>query len=313
MLIIILLAALSVSFLVFGVKQFVTLKKERQSGFKEYIDQEYKKIEDEIKGIQQTRDYEEERLQKALEHNEQILTAQKAVQKQALTAQAERDKACIARDVEEWSKSAQEAANEYSSMILSQNEKEIEDANETLEDLKYEVEQFRAQRAALNEVIRKERELEEAENSHRIQLSEFDKEDIHFLNSISDKIHNKEVLNKLIWTTYIQKPLNEMINRICGSNIPKNVIYCIENIDTHEKYIGKTAASIKDRWINHVKSSLGIGTISGQRIHAALRGNWDKFSFTIIEEVPLEEKLLDREKFYIEMFESNIYGYNMKV
>lgn len=310
---IIILAILCVVSLIFEISTIFTLKKERESNFKKYIDQEYSKVADEIKEIQKTKDYEEERLQKALERNEQILNAQKEVQKQSLQAQAERDKAYIAREVENWSKSAQEAANEYSNKIIKERKEEINCLLEDLDCVKDELEKFHSQRAALNEVVRKERELREAETAHRIQLTDFDKEDIHFLNSISDKVHNKEVLNKLIWTTYLQKPLNEMINRICGSNIPKNVIYCIENIETHEKYIGKTAASIKDRWINHVKASLGISTISGQRIHAALRGNWDKFAFSIIEEVPLTENLLDREKFYIEMFESNIYGYNMKV
>ena len=50
-----------------------------------------------------------------------------------------------------------------------------------------------------------------------------------------------------------------MINRICGANVTKNVVYCIENIETHEKYIGKTSASYKDRMSNHIKASLGVG------------------------------------------------------
>ena len=44
-----------------------------------------------------------------------------------------------------------------------------------------------------------------------------------------------------------------------------------------------------------------------------MKDNWDKFSFNIIEEVPLNENLSEREKFYIEMFESNVYGYNMRI
>lgn len=180
----------------------------------------------------------------------------------------------------------------------------------TLQD---EVTEFRAKRAALNESIRIEQELQNSETSHRIQLSEFDIEDIGFLNSISNKVHNKEILSKLIWSTYLQKPFNEMINRLFGSNIPKNVVYCIQNINTQEKYIGKTTSNVKDRWANHIKSSLGIGTLSNQKIHEALNGNWNNFSFSIIEEVDPDQKLSDREKFYIEMFESHVYGYNMKV
>jgi len=38
---------------------------------------------------------------------------------------------------------------------------------------------------------------------HRIVLSDNAIEDIHFLKSIEDKIHNKELLHKLIWTEYL--------------------------------------------------------------------------------------------------------------
>ena len=131
-------------------------------------------------------------------------------------------------------------------LILEENRKEKASAALQLEELKKEIEDFRIRRESLNEVIRKEREMESLQDSHRIQLSDFDKEDIHFLVSLEDKIHNKELLHKLIWTEYLQKPFNQMINRICGANIPKNVVYCIENIETHEKYIGKTLEVLID-------------------------------------------------------------------
>ena len=219
----------------------------------------------------------------------------------------------IEKEISEWTTSAQEAAGAYIQLILDTNNKEKASAALQLEELKKEIEDFRIRRESLNEAIRKEREMENLQDSHRIQLSDFDKEDIHFLVSLEDKIHNKELLHKLIWTEYLQKPFNQMINRICGANVPKNVVYCIENIETHEKYIGKTSASYKDRMSNHIKASLGLGQLTRQQIHKALFGNWDKFMFSIIEEVGKDQKLSDREKFYIETFQSNQYGYNMKV
>ena len=219
----------------------------------------------------------------------------------------------IENEISEWTASAQEAADAYIQLILDANNKEKASAVLQLEELKKEIEDFRIRRESLNEAIRKEREMENLQDSHRIQLSDFDTEDIHFLVSLENKIHNKELLHKLIWTEYLQKPFNQMINRICGANIPKNVVYCIENIETHEKYIGKTSASYKDRMSNHIKASLGLGQLTRQQIHKALFGNWDKFMFSIIEEVGKDQKLSDREKFYIETFQSNQYGYNMKV
>ena len=67
-----------------------------------------------------------------------------------------------------------------------------------------------------------------------------------------------------------------------------------------------------DRWKEHVKSSLGIGTISHQAIHDALLGNWDDFIFNVIEVVNENQNLGERETYYIKLFESNIYGYNIK-
>jgi hypothetical protein len=42
-----------------------------------------------------------------------------------------------------------------------------------------------------------------------------------------------------------------------------------------------------------------------------LFGHWDEFSFEILEKVSDESLLSSREKFYINFYQSNIYGYNM--
>ena len=76
------------------------------------------------------------------------------------------------------------------------------------------VEDFRRKREAINEAVRREAELENEENLHRIIISDFDKQDIEYLLSIESKIHNKELLHKLIWSEYIQRPFNSMIKAI---------------------------------------------------------------------------------------------------
>jgi len=79
--------------------------------------------------------------------------------------------------------------------------------------------------------------------------------------SIESHIHHKEILYKLIWSEYIQKAFGQTLKNILGNRSPKNVIYCIENITTHKKYIGKTSAEVSKRWIEHIKNSLNIGGI----------------------------------------------------
>lgn len=103
-----------------------------------------------------------------------------------------------------------------------------------------------------------------------------------------------------------------MLNRVLANKDPKNVIYMIQNTTTKETYIGKTKSEVSKRWTEHIKTSLNIGSISNTKIHPALFNNWDNFIFSILEEVPDEASLSEREKYYINFYQSDIYGYNIK-
>lgn len=103
-----------------------------------------------------------------------------------------------------------------------------------------------------------------------------------------------------------------MLKNILGATEPKNVIYSITNLKTNEIYIGKTKAEVSKRWTEHIKTSLNIGTIKSAKIHESLYNHWDEFAFSIIEKVPENQSLSEREKFYIDFYKSNIYGYNLK-
>lgn len=184
--------------------------------------------------------------------------------------------------------------------------------NEEVETLKKELDEFRLRRAAINEEIRKEEEKENYIQIHSIQLSDYDKEDIKFLLSLDNELHNKTILYKLIWSQYLQQGFKNMLHNIFGNRDPRNVIYCIENIKTGKKYIGKTSAEVSKRWTEHIKTSLNIGTIKSSNIHKALYKHWDEFIFYILEEVPSEKNLSEQEKYYINFYESNKYGYNIK-
>lgn len=198
--------------------------------------------------------------------------------------------------------------------LLHQKEENLKYINNLLENkqtLISEIEDYKQKRKAINEAIRREEEVENEIDYHRIILSDMDKEDINYLLSIEEKIHNKDLLHKLIWSEYLQKPFNQMINNIFGSNVPKNVIYCIENYTTHKKYIGKTSAEVSKRWTEHIKSSLNIGGIKKQKIHEALFKHWDEYTFSILE-VVTKETLNEKEKYYISFFETDKYGFNSK-
>lgn len=204
--------------------------------------------------------------------------------------------------------------NKFNAVLLEYTElqnKRREEIDKETQEIQNQLNEYKAKLNAVNEQIRKEEELANTIEVHSIHLAAAAKEDIKFLLSIEPNINNKEILRKLIWTTYIQPEFNLMIKKQFGSNIPKNVIYCIENINTHKKYIGKTQTEISKRWTEHIKASLNIGTISHQAIHDALYGHWDEFTFSIMEIVE-KDNLNDREKYYIKFYETDSYGYNMK-
>ena len=179
-----------------------------------------------------------------------------------------------------------------------------------VDEIKKELDEFSEKRLAINEAIRRERELEEAEDFYRIDVPPEDQEDIEVLNTIAPRLRNKEALNKLIYSVFIQRPMDEMIKRITGGRDISG-IYKITYLKTGEAYIGKTT-NIKKRWGEHVKSALDIGTIAHSSFHNRLKkdGLWN-YTFEVLEEVP-KEQLTEREKFYIQLYGTDTQ-LNMKV
>lgn len=262
-----------------------------------YYTNENNNLRADIKNNQKTLDALK---QEGINSVQRDLARERENQTRIMNLQIEEDKKKKIREFQELNDKLQKVYEE------NKNEKD-----EILAELQKEIDDFRARRAVINKAIALENEQIEEQDKHRILLSSQDKEDIRYLLSIEDKINNKQLLRKLIWSEYLQKPFNDMLKRLFSGSPPKNVIYCIENITNHKKYIGKTTAEVSKRWTEHIKTSLEIGTIKSQDIHKVLYGNWDNFTFSIIT-ITEKEKISSEEKYYIKLFESDIYGYNMK-
>ena len=311
--------------LFFIVKKSKEIKKEQKLTADEIWEKKRKEYESEINEIAITKAELLENYNKLLEQKKNLLKdiKEKETFNNSLLKLREEE---LDRLIEEKRKEKEKALNleldmaqsqkimelnaefsEYS----SQQQKIIDSMLEETKKIQNELEDFRTQREAINQEITLENSKEEEKLKHQISLSLQDKEDIKYLLSIEEKINNKQLLRKLIWSEYLQKPFNEMLKRLFLGNPPKNVIYCIENIHNHKKYIGKTSAEVSKRWTEHIKTSLEIGTIKSQNIHKALYGHWDEFTFSVIA-ISEKEKISADEKYYIKFFESDIYGYNMK-
>lgn len=150
---------------------------------------------------------------------------------------------------------------------------------------------------------------EESDETHMLQLPQTVRDDMSYLvETVVPRLNNKEVVNKLIWSEYIQSPTKDMLDAILpGKECPG--IYKITNINTKKSYIGRST-NVYKRLQDHIKSSCGIATIADQKIHHAMRdeGIWN-FHFDLLEECE-KSKLGEREKYYIEFFQTQKYGYN---
>ena len=165
--------------------------------------------------------------------------------------------------------------------------------------LRKELEDFRSRREAVNEAIRRERELSEKEDFYKIQLTQNDIEDIKLLDSMKDRLCHKEIFPKVIWESIARRPVSEMIKRVVGQKV--GGIYKITYIPTGEAYIGRTV-NFKDRWQAHIQTALGMEKVASSTLHThmARNGIWN-YNFEILEEVP-KDKQSEREKFYIDLY-----------
>ena len=195
---------------------------------------------------------------------------------------------------------------EHANNEMALTKEEIDKATEELTKILQELEVERSKRAAINEEIRRQKEVEMKQDFYRIQFDEEDKNDVEILRSIAPRLRHPEAINKVIWSAYYQKPLAELRKRVA---IEGSGIYKITRIKTGEIYIGQ-ARNVSTRFAEHCKAALGVGTLASSQLHRAMQSDGcENFLFELLEEVPVE-KLKERESYYIDFYDSKNYGLN---
>ena len=198
------------------------------------------------------------------------------------------------------------ALKEASAELQEQLKRSEEVLKNQIEEIKAELEVERSKRAAVNEEIRRAREIEEQQDFYKIQLNSDDANDIVLLRSITPRLRHPEAINKVIWSGYYQKPLAELRKRVA---VEAPGVYKITRLKTNEIYIGQ-AVNVSTRWADHVKSALGVGTLASSQLHRAMAEDGpEQFTFELLEEVP-KDKLRERESYYIDFYDSKNYGLN---
>ena len=159
-------------------------------------------------------------------------------------------------------------------------------------------------------MLKEEEEVKNKADFFRIVLQEEDVDDIKQLKSIERFLHNKDVLRKLIFKTYIEVPMSLTLNRVGIKDTPG--IYKITNLKNQMTYIGQST-NVKNRVKAHIQASVGISTIAAQLVHDKMaEEGLENFAFQLVEECD-RQNLNDREKYWINYYSSNDWGYNRTV
>ena len=195
-------------------------------------------------------------------------------------------------------------------------EKQLEDAYASkqlsllrdVEKCKVELDKIRATRAAAIEAQRKEKEIKEQLAFYCLIPTNSELDDIRKLERIKPDLHNPRILSMLIWSTYFQKPMTALCNNVLGTTTVTG-IYKITNQKDNMCYVGQ-AVDVATRWKQHAKCGLGIDTPANNKLYKAMiqDGIWN-FSWELLEQCHRSD-LDEKEKFYINLYQSYEYGYN---
>ena len=183
-----------------------------------------------------------------------------------------------------------------------------ESANQQKQQLQNQLDKIKASLNAGVEARLREQQKKDKLNFYKLSLTDNDLADVKMLENLKSSFHNPIVLSKLIWTQYFQKQMTELCDRILGKKIICG-IYKITNLLTEQCYIGQSV-NCGDRWKQHCKCGLGIDASSTNKLYNAMQkdGVWN-FTFELLEECP-KELLNQKEKLWIQMYQSNTFGYN---
>ena len=176
-----------------------------------------------------------------------------------------------------------------------------------LDSIRKELEKIRATKAAAMEAQLREEEIKNQATFYTLQLNDADKRDVAYLQSIEYNLREPRPLRMLIWSTFYRDKVNDLAARVGA--VGTSGIYKLTHIDSGISYIGQ-AKDIKERWVSHVKCSLGIDTPVTSQLYAFTREKGiDNFTFEVLEKCSINE-LNEKEKFYIDLYQTYDFGLN---
>lgn len=219
-----------------------------------------------------------------------------------------------------------QAFSEYVDSLDVKYESSEQEYDELMEKLEYTYDEKQDEYAAMLDVARaelakisntraaaiqaqlKEKEIKEQSSFYCLNISKLDLDDIEVLERIKPKLHQPRILSMLIWSTYYQKPMTALCNNVLGKDDICG-IYKVTNQTDNMCYIGQSV-DVAKRWKDHAKCGLGIDTPTSNKLYKAMQEDGlCNFSWELLEACSRSE-LDEKEKYYIELYQSKEYGYN---
>lgn len=179
------------------------------------------------------------------------------------------------------------------------------------ETLKQKIQGYEDKLKAYIEEQKRKEEMNTKLDFYKLKLSDSEISDVIRLMEISVSINQPDILKKLIYKTYFEKKMNDLLGRVVGANSEISAIYKITHIESQKSYIGQTT-NVKERWRTHLKRGLGIDTPTTNKFYQSMieLKPWN-FTWEILQTCSKEE-LNEKEKYWIEFFQTNSWGWNSK-
>lgn len=196
---------------------------------------------------------------------------------------------------------------EFEKQKTSYEQQKISIKNE-IQTLQKDLDSIKETRRAAIASRNKELTIEQNKDEYTLILPREEERDIPILREVQYKISKPRVVAMAIWSGYYQPIAKVKFPKILGKQDVCG-IYKITNQKTSECYIGQ-AVDVRKRWYDHAKAMIGIDTPQNNLLYtAAQKYGLDDFTFELLLECQPNE-LDAKEKYFIELYNSNTFGYN---
>lgn len=178
-----------------------------------------------------------------------------------------------------------------------------------IEELKSNLAIIKSKYDAVIEESKRREEMANKLDYYRIVIPKEDMDEINALMSIEHLLSNKRNLYMLIWTSYYSKRVNELAVRVLG-NKPVMGIYRLTNIETQQMYIGQ-ARDARERLREHCKFGLSIDTPGNNKLYPnMIKYRPENFTFELLEQCEDASQLNEKERYWIEFYDTYNNGLN---